>query len=131
MSRLLLIAAAGAAGTLARYGLSHWVRGWAGNAFPWGTLAVNGLGCLAFGAVLALVREKGGLNDETATWIMVGFLGAFTTFSTFAFESGELLRGGAMAAALLNVLANVVLGMGLFFLGIWAVRTALGPEGAA
>ena len=123
MSRLLLIAAAGAAGTLARYGLSTWVRGWAGSGFPWGTLAVNALGCFLFGAILTMVRDKGSINDETATWMMVGFLGAFTTFSTFAFESGDFLRDGAMGAAFVNVLANVVLGLGLFFVGVWVVRS--------
>ena len=124
MARLLLIAAAGAAGTLARYGLSTWVRQWSGSGFPWGTLAVNGLGCLVFGVVLTLGREKGLLEDETATWIMVGFLGAFTTFSTFAFESGDLLRAGEMGMAMLNVVANVALGLGLFFAGVWLARVA-------
>lgn len=124
MSRLLLLAAAGAAGTLARYGLSHWVRSWAGTGFPWGTLAVNALGCFLFGAVLTLMREKGSITEDNATWMMVGFLGAFTTFSTFAFESGDFLRDGALGAALLNVVANVVVGMTLFFVGVWVVRAA-------
>ncbi|MHC4824353.1 MAG: fluoride efflux transporter FluC [Planctomycetota bacterium] len=123
MSRLLLIAAAGAAGTLARYGISTWVRSWAGGGFPWGTLAVNALGCFVFGAALTLVREKATISDETATWVMVGFLGAFTTFSTLAFESGDFMRNGAMGTAFVNVVANVVLGMGLFFAGIWCVRS--------
>lgn len=123
MSRLLLIAAAGAAGTLARYGLSTWVRGWAGSGFPWGTLAVNAIGCFLFGAILTLVREKATISDETATWVMVGFLGAFTTFSTLAFESGDFMRNGAMGTAIVNMVANVVLGMGLFFVGVWVVRS--------
>lgn len=124
MSRLLLLAAAGAAGTLARYGLSNWVRGWAGSGFPWGTLAVNAVGCFLFGAILTLVREKGSISEDHATWIMVGFLGAFTTFSTFAFESGDFLRNGALGSAMLNVAANVVVGMALFFVGVWIVRAA-------
>lgn len=124
MARLLLIAAAGAAGTLARYGLSTWVRQWAGSGFPWGTLAVNGLGCLLFGAILTLSSEKGLVEDETATWIMVGFLGAFTTFSTFAFESGTFLKAGDLGAAALNIGANVVVGLGLFFAGVWLARAA-------
>ncbi|MDA0667195.1 MAG: CrcB family protein [Planctomycetota bacterium] len=124
MSRLLLLAAAGAAGTLARYGLSNWVRGWAGSGFPWGTLAVNAIGCFFFGAVLTLAREKGSISEDNAAWIMFGFLGAFTTFSAFAFESGDFLRNGAIGAAMLNVAANVIVGMGLFFAGVWIVRTA-------
>jgi len=124
VSRLLLLAAAGAAGTLARYGLSNWVRGWAGASFPWGTLAVNALGCFLFGLALTLVREKGAISEDHATWLMVGFLGAFTTFSTFAFESSDFLRNGAMGSAMFNVAANVLLGMALFFVGVWVVRTA-------
>lgn len=124
MSRLLLLAAAGAAGTLARYGLSSWVRGWAGSGFPWGTLAVNAVGCFVFGVILSLVRDKGSISQDNATWMMIGFLGAFTTFSTFAFESGDFLRNGALGSALLNVAANVIVGMTLFFVGVWIVREA-------
>lgn len=124
MSRLLLIAAAGAAGTLARYGLSSWVRSLSTSAFPWGTLVVNALGCLVFGVVLTVVRERGLLDSAAANVVMVGFLGAFTTFATFAFESGDLMRTGAMVSALLNVVANVVLGLSLFFLGCWLARAA-------
>ncbi|MFK5956447.1 MAG: fluoride efflux transporter CrcB [Planctomycetota bacterium] len=124
MSRLLLLAAAGAAGTLARYGISGWVRGWAGPGFPWGTLAVNALGCFLFGALLTLIREKGSISEDNATWIMVGFLGAFTTFSTFAFESSDFLRHGALGSAMLNVAVNVVLGMAMFFAGVWVIRAA-------
>ena len=125
MSRLLLLAAAGAAGTLARYGLSTWVQKWAGQGFPWGTLAVNAVGCFLFGVILALVRDKGSISEDNATWIMVGFLGAFTTFSTFAFESGDFLRNGALGSAMMNVAANVIVGMALFFVGVWVVRTAV------
>jgi len=122
---LLLIALAGATGTLARYGLSTWVRGWGGQGFPWGTLAVNVLGCFVFGLVLTAAREKSLMSNETATIWMVGFLGAFTTFSTLAFESGDFLRSGHLGQAMLNLLANMVLGVGLFFAGVWLARTAL------
>ena len=123
MTRLLLIAVAGAVGTLARYGLSSWVRNLSGSTFPWGTLAVNALGCFLFGVILTLVRERGVIESDTANILMVGFLGAFTTFATFAFESGDLYRSGAIAAMLLNVALNVVLGMALFLAGCALVRT--------
>lgn len=122
MTRLLLIAVAGAAGTLARYGLSSWVRGLSSSSFPWGTLAVNALGCFLFGVVLTLVRERGVIESDTANILMVGFLGAFTTFATFAFESGYYMRAGAMGSMVLNVLLNVVLGLALFLAGCWIVR---------
>jgi fluoride exporter len=124
LTRLLLIAIAGAAGTLARYGLASWVRGLSSSSFPWGTLAVNALGCLLFGVILTLVRERGVIESDTANIVMVGFLGAFTTFATFAFESGDYLRAGAMGWMLLNVALNVVLGLGLFLAGCWMVRAA-------
>jgi CrcB protein len=122
LTRLLLIAVAGAAGTLARYGLSSWVRGLSSSSFPWGTLAVNALGCFLFGVVLTLVRERGVIESDTANILMVGFLGAFTTFATFAFESGDYMRAGAMGSMVLNVLLNVVLGLALFLAGCWIVR---------
>jgi len=115
---------AGAAGTLARYGLASWVRGLSSSSFPWGTLAVNALGCLLFGVILTLVRERGVIESDTANIVMVGFLGAFTTFATFAFESGDYMRAGAMGSMLLNVALNVVLGLGLFLAGCWLVRAA-------
>lgn len=124
MSRLLLIAVAGAAGTLARYGLSTWVRGLSSSTFPWGTLVVNSLGCFLFGIILTLVRERGVIESATANVLMVGFLGAFTTFATFAFESGDFLRAGAAWSMILNVALNVVLGLALFFAGCWLVRGA-------
>ncbi|MCP4093529.1 MAG: chromosome condensation protein CrcB [Planctomycetes bacterium] len=122
MTRLLLIAAAGAAGTLARYGLSTWVRGLSSSTFPWGTLVVNAIGCFLFGIVLTLVRERGVIESGTANILMVGFLGAFTTFATFAFESGDFYRSGAMWSMCLNIVLNVILGLALFLAGCWLVR---------
>lgn len=124
MTRLLLIAAAGAAGTLARYGLSTWVRGLSSSTFPWGTLAVNALGCFLFGIILTLVRERGVIESGTANILMVGFLGAFTTFATFAFESGDFMRAGAMWSMCFNIALNVILGLALFLAGCWLVRPA-------
>jgi len=122
LTRLLLIAAAGAAGTLARYGLSSWVRGLSSSTFPWGTLVVNAIGCFLFGVILTLVRERGVIESDTANVLMVGFLGAFTTFATFAFESGDFWRAGAMGSMFLNITLNVVLGLALFLGGCWVVR---------
>lgn len=119
---LLWIAAAGAAGTLARYGLARGMSAWLGPAFPWGTLAANALGCFAFGWIATRAELRGWLSPAAATPLLAGFLGAFTTFSTFAFETGAFLRTGAFAAAAANLLANVVLGLGLFFAGVWLAR---------
>ena len=92
LQKLLLIALAGAIGTLARYGLGGFVQEHCGKVFPWGTVAVNLLGCLLFGLVWASLEERWPASGETRTIILIGFMGAFTTFSTFMFETEGLLR---------------------------------------
>jgi fluoride exporter len=89
--KLLLIAAAGSLGTLARYGLGGFVQSHTGKIFPWGTVTVNLLGCLLFGVVWAALEERWPTSGETRTIILVGFMGAFTTFSTLIFETHQLL----------------------------------------
>jgi fluoride exporter len=100
LHRLFLIALAGAIGTLARYGLGGYVQEHCGKMFPWGTVAVNLLGCLLFGLVWSSLEERWPTSGETRTIILIGFMGAFTTFSTFMFESEELLRGSEWWLAL-------------------------------
>ena len=111
MMELLALAVAGALGTLARYGVSRWTYAWLGDGFAFGTLAVNVLGCflLAFLMQLALT---GDLVPRTMRLAFgVGFLGAFTTFSTFGFETMRYMDAGAWRLALANVAANLVLGL--------------------
>jgi CrcB protein len=117
-TKLLWLAAAGALGTLARYGLGGLVQRLSASSFPWGTLAVNGLGCLAFGFVWTLAEERLLLSSETRTVALIGFMGAFTTFSTYAFETGAMLRDAEWALAAGNLLAHNVLGLACFFAGV-------------
>jgi CrcB protein len=125
MTQLLVIGFGGAFGAVARYGLSGLVQERSGSSFPAGTLAVNLLGCLLVGAVMALV-ERQLLAPSTRAFLVVGVLGGFTTFSAFGHETIELLRGGEARLALLSVVANVVLGLGAVLLGralallVWA-----------
>ena len=108
---LLGIALAGAAGALARYGLSGLMHRFLGAAFPWGTLTVNLTGCFLLGFLLELSRQSGWVSPDFRTIAGIGFLGAFTTFSTFGFETYRSLETGEWLVAGLNVLANVAGGL--------------------
>jgi CrcB protein len=114
-----LVALAGSAGTLARWGIASAANrltpGW---GWP-GTLTVNLLGCLAFGIVFGLSGKDATVSPHVRAVVLIGFMGAFTTFSSMAFDTGELLRAGRTAAALANLAANNVLGMALFLAGAW------------
>jgi CrcB protein len=90
LRRILLLALAGATGTLARYWLSGFVQR-SNLTFAWGTLAVNGLGCFLFGLVWALAEERLLISGETRIILLAGFMGAFTTFSTYMFETRQML----------------------------------------
>jgi CrcB protein len=116
--KLLLLAAAGAAGTLARFGLSGLVQRFSAGGFPWGTFAVNGLGCLLFGIVWSLAEERLVISGATRTIVLVGFMGAFTTFSTFAFETGQMLDDSQWLLAAGNVLLQNVAGIALLLAGM-------------
>lgn len=119
-----MVAAAGAAGTLARWGLASAVNRMVAedSAFRWpGTLAVNLAGCFAFGIVWGLSEKHVAVSPAMKVVILTGFMGAFTTFSSLAFDTGELMRAGRLWAAMGNLAANNVLGVGVFFAGAWVV----------
>ncbi len=118
MKELTLVAVAGAVGTLARYGLSNWVQKVGGEKFPWSTLVVNLLGCLLFGLVFALAEERQLISARLRLVLLTGFMGAFTTFSTYGFETAALLRSEQWGIALANIAAQNVLGIGAVFLGM-------------
>ena len=122
MQKLLLIGLAGALGALARYGLSGFVQRYSGFTFPVGTLVVNLLGTFLFGFIWSLVEQRLVISVETRVVILSGFLGAFTTFSSFMFETSALVGDGQWGYALLNITAQIVLGMIAIFLGLAAGR---------
>ena len=127
MTKLLWIAAGGAAGSLARYGLSSLVAHWAGTRFPWGTFLINVLGCLFFGLLWAAIENLYRPAHGARLLLLTGFLGAFTTFSTFAFESAALLRAGQWAAAFANIAGQNLLGLAALFVGLWLGQSLVRP----
>ncbi|HEX6211557.1 MAG TPA: fluoride efflux transporter CrcB [Methylomirabilota bacterium] len=125
---LLLIAAGGALGAVARYGLAGLVHRVASPWFPWGTFAVNLVGCAAFGLLAGVAEARGSLEPGARAFLLVGLLGGFTTFSSFAFETFELVRAGQIPAAIGNAAGQVVLGL-VSFWAAWSVaRLALGTR---
>lgn len=118
VQKLLLICLAGAAGTLARYWLSGAVYDFVGRDFPWGTSLVNVLGCFLFGLVIVLSEERGILSPQFRIIVLVGFMGAFTTFSTFIFESAELARTSEWLRLGLNMLGQNIAGFAACYFGM-------------
>jgi len=114
----VLLALAGAAGTLLRAGANALVPRLCGTGFPWGTLAVNVVGSFAFGAIWSLARTRGGLSPAQETILLVGLLGGFTTYSSFAFQSVELAAAGRTGAALAYVAASNVLALAAAWAGL-------------
>ena len=105
-------------GTLARYGLGGLVQRLQPSAFPWGTLVVNALGCFLFGIVWTLAEERMVISGQTRLILLIGFMGSFTTFSTYAFETSQMLDDSEWLLAAVNLLAQNVLGVVLVLVGI-------------
>jgi fluoride exporter len=121
---LLLIGIGGFAGAIARYVLDGWVATRTAAAFPFGTLAVNVTGSLLIGLLFALMIERGALSAELRGPLMIGFVGAYTTFSTLALETWRLAEDGAWLLALGNLAASAILGIVAVVAGV-AIGRAL------
>ena len=117
MRNVLALAVAGAAGTVTRFALTGWSARLLGDRFPYGTLAVNVLGCLVAGFAIQMILLAEFMPAGWRTPVVVGFLGAFTTFSTFGVETMGLLTRGAPGAAMANIGANMGLGLGATWVG--------------
>lgn len=125
MNRYAMIAAGGALGAMARYALGGLVQEWAGARFPYGTFVVNISGCLVMGVVMTVLTERGVVHPNWRFLVPVGFIGAYTTFSTFEYETLRAIEQGAWLIGLGNVLASVVLGFASVALGVMATRQLL------
>lgn len=115
MIELLWVGLGGFVGAVLRYSLSLWAERAYGGPFPVGTLVVNVVGCFLIGVLMAGV-ERGWVGAEAKLLLGVGLLGALTTFSTFGFETYDLLRQGSPGLAVANLVANGVVGL----LAVWA-----------
>jgi CrcB protein len=127
MRETLSVAVAGALGSVSRYAVARWLHGLTGGHWPWGTLAVNVLGCLAIGFVMQLGVTTDWPPRPTRIAVTAGFLGGFTTFSAFGYETIWLMQHGAWRGAALNVTANLVLGGAAVLLGMAAGRAVVVP----
>jgi fluoride exporter len=108
---LLLIGVGGFAGAIARYLVDGFVSERTGGSFPFGTLIVNASGAFALGLLFAMSTERAILPAEIRGPVLIGFIGAYTTFSTFMLESWRLVEGGAIALALVNLAGSAAIGI--------------------
>ena len=125
--RIVLVALGGALGAVARYLLGTWISARFGPDFPWGSFVINVTGAFLIGLVLGLV-SGGLLSAEARIFLAVGVLGGYTTFSTFAYETLELLVDGNTLAFFLNAFGQLILGLFAVYLGLVVSRLLGGPQ---
>jgi len=119
VGKLFLAGIGGFIGSSLRYAVTGYVQTWSKSiAFPYGTLAVNLIGCFLIGFLSQLAESRGVLTAESRTFVFIGILGGFTTFSAFGNETMNLWREGENLLAMANVAAHLLLGLG----AVWASR---------
>lgn len=116
--KYLLLCIAGAAGTLTRFWVGGVVQRLAGDSFPLGNFLVNITGCLFFGLVYAVVENRSGLPGDMRLYVLTGFMGAYTTFSTYMFESVALMQNGQWLAGMANIGGQTLLGLACIVAGL-------------
>lgn len=123
LSEALAVGVGGMCGAILRYWLSGAVYALIPSPrIPWGTLAVNVLGCFAIGALTGLADARGVLSPTARLFLLIGLLGGFTTFSTFGYETLALLRDQALVRAALNVTLQITLGLAAAWGGLVVAR---------
>jgi crcB protein len=115
---LLLVGLGGFFGAITRFVVDGWVSRVTGGAFPWGTLVINLSGSFALGFLFAVATERSLLSPDIRPPLMIGFLGAYTTFSTWMLESWRMVEDGALVTALANLGGSVIVGVVAVFAGL-------------
>jgi len=115
---LLLIGLGGFAGAISRYLVDGFVADRTAGAFPWGTFAVNLTGSFLLGLLFAMTAERAILPADVRGPVMIGFIGAYTTFSTFMLESWVLIENGSYVPAIANLGGSVVFGLAAVLVGL-------------
>lgn len=118
MQKYFYIAVGGALGALARYGVGVFVTGRMGTKFPYGTFVINMTACVIIGFSLTFLSRRAGLNPAWRYLVPVGFVGAYSTFSTYEWETLSTLRSGAFSLAALYAFSSLVLGLVAVWCGI-------------
>ena len=126
MIELIAIALGGAIGAVARFSLGQWIGDTLGTEFPWGILLINVLGSFAIGILFVTLVEQAQSNAVFRSFLIVGFLGAFTTFSTFSLQTLALFETGRFIAALTYVFGSVTLSLGAVAAGVLIARQLTG-----
>jgi CrcB protein len=122
VGNVLAVAVAGALGALARYGADTWIERRTDSVFPWATFAINISGCLGIALAVTLLAERFSTPGWVRAGVAVGFLGAYTTFSTYAFETHGLLVSRDFVLALVYALGSIVVGLAAIYAGVWLGR---------
>ncbi len=123
MSHYLLIAAGGALGAMARYGMGTAVQARVGSMAPVGTMSVNILGCLLMGIVAGGIGARVLTHPHWRSFVAIGLLGGFTTFSSFGYETFALVEDGRWDLALMNVLVSTLAGLAALWIGVILIRS--------
>lgn len=122
IQKLIYLSFAGALGTLCRYEFTNIIHKLTNFTYPWGTFFVNVSGCFLAGALFTLFEGHIQLSGEFRTIIFIGFLGAYTTFSTFILETGQLIRSSEYLLAILNLLLHNMLGLIFYIVGVVLIK---------
>jgi fluoride exporter len=122
LNKIFLVLIGGSLGAVCRYAAGLLAVRWFGASFPWGTLVVNLVGCFLIGLAFSLAEKSAIMGPQARLFFVTGYLGALTTFSSYAMETISSLRAGTYLVAVANILLNNIVGLALVVAGIWVGR---------